>query len=81
MKKNSVNHTQQLNEADLNQAIWRKSSFSGNGDCVEVAFVNDYTAVRHTKHRDGGTLVFNKTEWDAFLTGVRQGEFDRTDAH
>ena len=62
---------------DLSQARWRKSSLSGDGpSCVEVAFVGDTVAVRDTKNRDGGTLLFRHDEWTAFIGGVRQGEFD-----
>lgn len=58
---------------------WRKSSYSsGNGgNCVEVADLPDGgRAVRHSKHPDGGVLLFTKAEWDAFLAGTRNGEFD-----
>jgi hypothetical protein len=32
--------------------------------------------VRDTKDRDAGTLVFTLNEWQTFLAGVRDGEFD-----
>jgi Domain of unknown function (DUF397) len=61
---------------------WRKSSFSGgNGDgagCVEVAFLSDGgVAVRDTKDRTRPAHRYTAVEWDAFLAGVRAGEFDR----
>ncbi|HSX02386.1 MAG TPA: DUF397 domain-containing protein [Candidatus Saccharimonadia bacterium] len=63
---------------DLAQAQWRKSQLSGAiGNCVEVAFVDHHVAVRDTKDRDGGTLLFTQAEWAAFVGGVRNGEFDR----
>jgi hypothetical protein len=65
--------------ADLTGAKWRKSSRSGGngGDCVEVADnLADIVAVRDTKDRDGGTLLFPRTQWAAFLSAVRSGEFD-----
>ena len=58
---------------------WRKSTLSSAGDnCVEVAFAADgRTGVRDSKqHGQGPVLVFTRAEWDAFLGGVRQGEFD-----
>lgn len=67
---------------DLTGARWRKSSFSGeNGDsqgCVEVAFLPDGgVAIRDTKDRTLRPHVYTAAEWDAFVAGVRAGEFDR----
>jgi hypothetical protein len=59
---------------DLENAIWRKSSYSGSNGCVEVAFVDGDVAVRDSKNRQGPVLVFTPVEWDAFLAGVRAGE-------
>jgi hypothetical protein len=58
-------------------APWRKSINSDSGGCVEVARIGDLIGVRDTKaHGVGPVLEFNLHEWSAFLTGVRQGEFD-----
>lgn len=56
---------------------WCKSSHSSSdgGGCVEVAFAGDETLVRDSKDPDGPRLRFTRTEWDAFLAGVRDGEF------
>jgi Domain of unknown function (DUF397) len=62
---------------DLSSAVWRKSTFSGTNGCVEVAFVQGRVAVRDSKDRTGPVLVFDSHEWEAFLSGVRAGEFDR----
>ncbi len=64
---------------DLTGAYWHKSTRSGGngGDCVEVAVnLPGIVAVRDTKDRAAGALVFTDTEWLAFLAGVRDGEFD-----
>ena len=56
---------------------WRKSSFSGNGGCVEAAPLPDgLIALRDSKNPQGGHLVYNAHEWQSFLAGVRNGEFD-----
>ncbi|GHD23173.1 hypothetical protein GCM10007147_18010 [Nocardiopsis kunsanensis] len=48
---------------------FRKSSYSGgNGNCVEVADVPGFSAVRDTQHRELGTLTFDSVEWHAFLS-------------
>ncbi|MEU0517131.1 DUF397 domain-containing protein [Streptosporangium sp. NPDC006007] len=68
--------------------IWRKSSFSGNGqNCVEVALTDELAEakygdlaslflVRDSKDPRGPVLAFTPSGWDAFLGGVKQGEFD-----
>ncbi len=60
-------------------ATWIKSSYSGptGGNCVEVAFLSDgNVAMRNSRHPEGPALVFTRPEWDAFLGGARDGEFE-----
>ena len=63
---------------DLGRAVWRKSSRSGpfTDNCVEVAFVDDAIAVRDSKNPTGPVLIFTAGEWDAFVDGAKDGEFD-----
>jgi hypothetical protein len=58
---------------------WFTSSFSGgNGNgCVEVAFLPGGVAVRDTKDRALAPHRYPAASWEAFLAGVRAGEFDR----
>ncbi len=57
---------------------WRKSSASaGNGECVELAALQDGTiGVRDSKNPDGPVLKFTRAEVRAWLVGARSGEFD-----
>lgn len=43
---------------------------------MEVAFVGDGVAVRDSKQPDGQVLLFTQAEWDAFVGGAKDGEFD-----
>ena len=63
---------------DLSQAVWRKSTRSGpyTDNCVEVAFVDGSIVVRDSKNPTGPVLVFTAGEWDAFVDGAKDGEFD-----
>jgi hypothetical protein len=64
-------------ETGLSRAAWQVSSYSGNGgNCVQVARnVPGVVAVRDSKNPDAGTLAFSPVEWNAFLGGIRQGQF------
>jgi hypothetical protein len=58
---------------------WTKSSLSTyNGNCVEVAGLTEHTIrVRDSKNPGGAVLSFTQAEWDAFIGGVFNGEFNR----
>lgn len=55
---------------------WLKSSWSGTGNCLEVAGYDTRALVRDSKDPAGPILVFTKAEWQAFLAGAKAGEFD-----
>lgn len=63
---------------DLCTAAWRTSSFSnGGGLCVEVAPLADgRIAVRNSNHPEAGVVFFTRPEMNAWLSGVKAGEFD-----
>jgi Domain of unknown function (DUF397) len=58
-------------------AVWRKSSRSnGQGQCVEVARLEQAIAVRDSKDPAGPVLTFTPDEWAAFIAGTKDGQFD-----
>ncbi|MEO3860093.1 DUF397 domain-containing protein [Acrocarpospora sp. B8E8] len=65
----------------LRSVAWHISSRSSNGtgQCVEAGPLADGTgrvAVRHSRHRDGEVIIYTRAEWEAFVGGVKDGEFD-----
>ncbi|WP_433362391.1 DUF397 domain-containing protein [Streptosporangium sp. CA-115845] len=64
---------------DLSGAEWRKSTFSqgDNNNCVEIARnLPGIVAIRDSKAPDKLSLIFTSSEWPAFVSSVRNGEFD-----
>ncbi|WP_214416362.1 DUF397 domain-containing protein [Sphaerisporangium fuscum] len=61
---------------DLNNAQWRKSSFSGDtgGHCVEVASnLPGLIALRDSKKPHTRPLLLLPDEWVIFLKSLKQG--------
>jgi hypothetical protein len=70
-------------ELDLRHVDWQRAEPEGETveDAVEYGFVPHtdgltYVAMRQSSQPDGVVLVFTPSEWDAFVAGVRDGEFD-----
>jgi Domain of unknown function (DUF397) len=67
-----------MGEAATVAVKWRVSSrCAGNGECVAVAQLpTGQVAVKDTKDPAGRSLMFTTDEWQAFVAGVRAGQFD-----
>ncbi|MGX7675572.1 DUF397 domain-containing protein [Plantactinospora sp. DSM 117369] len=66
---------------NLSSVAWHVSSRSADSgsNCVEAGPVLDGSgrvALRHSKAPDAATIVYTRAEWDAFVAGVKDGEFD-----
>ncbi|WP_346537461.1 DUF397 domain-containing protein [Micromonospora sp. DPT] len=58
---------------DLTGATWRKSTRSGQGECVEVADnLPGVVGVRDSKDPAGPVLTFDPQNWRAFVTLVKR---------
>jgi Domain of unknown function (DUF397). len=72
MIKNGVRATQ------LGGVTWQKSRRSNpNGNCVELAELpGGGAAVRNSRDPEGPALIYTQAEIDAFIGGVKDGDFD-----
>ena len=62
-------------------SVWRKSTFSGNGDCLEWLIGADGVRLRNSKDQLAVELYLSNAEWEAFLAGVKAGEADVPQEH
>jgi hypothetical protein len=58
---------------------WVKSSLSySNSNCVQVTDLpGGMIGVRNSRRLEGPVLQLTPGEWQAFIAGVKNGEFDR----
>jgi hypothetical protein len=62
---------------ELSAARWIRSRACSSDGCVEVAQLADGSvALRDSKDLRKAAHVFDREEWSAFITGVKDGEFD-----
>ena len=59
-----------------NELRWRKSTFTDNGNCVEVAEDGAEIALRNSNRPAAGVIHFTRAEMAAWVAGCKAGEFD-----
>lgn len=60
----------------MNEPTWRKSSFTVDNNCVEIAETGGDILVRNSNHPDRGTLALPRQDFADWLAGCKAGEFD-----
>ena len=67
----------ELYALDLSGVEWLRPEGSENEEAVEIAYLpGGAVAMRNSLEPDGTVLRYTAAEWDAFVKGVRDGEFD-----
>lgn len=61
---------------NLGELSWRVARKCNSGDCVRVAAQGDEIVIGSSKHLDGPVISYTRSEWAAFVEGVREGDFD-----
>lgn len=55
----------------MNLIVWRKSSYSEAGNCVEIAYTGEMALVRDSKNTKGPVLSFSRLQWTAFISDIK----------
>lgn len=58
--------------SDRSDLIWRTSSRSGGGSCVQIAADTDQVLIRDSKNPAGPVLSFDRTAFREFITFVKE---------
>jgi predicted secreted Zn-dependent protease len=60
----------------LGDFSWRVARKCNAGNCVRVAASGDMIVIGDSKSPEGPVLTYSHSEWNTFVEGVRQGDFD-----
>lgn len=56
---------------------WFLPKYTSNGaTCVETLFTQDTVSVRNNLHNDAGRPVFSREEWEVFVAGLKDRDYD-----
>ena len=59
-----------------NEPMWRTAGRCDGGQCVEIGTLGEVILVRSSADRDGTRLALSRDEWQEFVAGVKDGNFD-----
>ncbi len=78
---NAKQDGRRISHEELTGVSWHISTKSENGgiNCVEAGPLADGSgrvAVRHSRRPDAEVIIYTRGEWEAFIAGAKEGEFD-----
>jgi Domain of unknown function (DUF397) len=60
----------------LGELHWRVALACNGGECIQVAPQGGEIIIGDSKKPNGPVLTYSRSEWRAFVDGIRQGDFD-----
>lgn len=58
------------------QPIWHVSRRCDTGACVEIGTLGEAVLVRSSTDTEGTCVRLTREEWQVFVAGVKDGDFD-----
>lgn len=74
MSDNKATHSS--DETSDDHSLYKISSKCSTGACVGVAFLDEKISVKNTSDDTQPSVTFTREEWQAFIAGVKNQEFD-----
>jgi predicted secreted Zn-dependent protease len=58
------------------EPTWHTSERCDGGACVEIGTTGEVVLIRSSKAPDGKYVTLTRDEWQMFVAGVKDGDFD-----
>ena len=56
--------------------VWRTTLSCNGGECIQVAASGQAILIADSKQPEGPILSYSHVEWQQFVTGIKNGDFD-----
>ena len=66
-----------LKPPTMEELNWLVAQKCNGGSCVRVASRGEQVVIGDSKNPGGPILTYTRSEWTAFVDGIREGDFDR----
>lgn len=60
----------------VDEPRWRATRQCDGGQCVQIGILGDSVLIRNSADQDGKRLTMSRDEWQEFVAGVKDGDFD-----
>ena len=60
----------------VDEPQWHTARQCDGGGCVEIGILDNSVLIRNSSDRGGERLVLSRGEWQEFVAGVKDGDFD-----
>lgn len=60
----------------VDESIWRAGKRCDGGACVEIGIQGGSVLIRSSADPDGPYVTLSRNEWQVFLAGAKDGDFD-----
>ena len=65
-----------MGDGSANEPTWRRARRCDAGQCVEIGIFEGYILIRNSTDQDDVRLTMSRGEWQEFVAGVKDGDFD-----
>ncbi len=72
----SLRKRARLKPPTVQELNWRVARNCNSGACIQIASHGEQIVIGDSKNPAGPILTYTRSEWAAFVDGIREGDFD-----
>ena len=65
-----------MGDETVGEPAWHVGKQCDGGSCVEIGILGKFVLIRSSAVGDGSYVTLSRSEWQVFVAGVKDGDFD-----